>query len=49
MCPLLRSCQDKWHFGSFIKFLTNRLEGKSSKRKQNINWPFSWEKAPSAS
>ena len=48
MCPLLRSCQDTWHFRNFIKFLTNRVEGGCSKRKYDINCPFKWRKAPYA-
>lgn len=43
LCLLLRSCQGKWHFRSFNKFLTNCAEGRSSKRKQDTDCPFSGE------
>ena len=45
MCPLLRSCQDTWHFRNFCTFLTNCIEGGCSKRKPDINSPFKQGKA----
>lgn len=47
--PTVEITPGQMAFWDFIKFLTNYIEGETSKRKHGIKGPFSWEKAPPAS